>query len=640
MRKDPTKRWSLEDALETWGIRYWGQGYFGVNERGHLTVLPGKDAAQAIDLKDLVDDLRVRDIRPPILLRFSDILRDRIRALAEAFRTAIAENHYRGGYFCVYPVKVNQQRQVVEEICEFGAEFGFGLEAGSKPELIAVLPLAAEHGLPVVCNGFKDDEYIEMTVLAQKMGHQVIPVVEKYSEILQIVRYSEVHGVRPDLGIRVKLAARGAGKWELSGGMRSKFGLFVSEVRRALRFLKERGMEDSLKLLHFHLGSQITNIRSIKQAVTELARMYVQLRKAGAGITYLDVGGGLGVDYDGSRTNWESSMNYTLEEYASDVVYRIMSACDEEQVEHPTIISESGRALVAYHSVLVFDILGVSHFDEFPAPDPLPEDNGAEEIPQPLYDLFEANRDITRKNCIEYFHDGLQAYDEALHLFNLGYLDLEQRCVAERFFWALLQKVARFTHSMDPVPEELEGLPDFLADTYFCNFSIFQSLPDAWAVNHHFPIAPIHRLGERPARRGVLADITCDSDGKIDGFTDLRDDKRTLELHPFDGRPYYLGAFLIGAYQEILGDLHNLLGDTHAVHVQLDADGTAEIRHVVHGDTVEEVLGYVQYSGADLLNRLRREAERAVKRGRLTLEESTRLLRFYRSGLQRYTYLE
>jgi arginine decarboxylase len=468
----------------------------------------------------------------------------------------------------------------------------------------------------------------------------VIPVVEKYSELVRIVTHAERHGVKPALGIRVKLASRGAGRWELSGGARSKFGLFVPEVIEALEYLRERGLEDSLKLVHFHLGSQITNIRSVKNAVTELARVYVELKAAGAGLEYIDIGGGLGVDYDGSQTNYPSSMNYTLEEYASDAVFRIMSACDEAEVPHPTIITESGRALVAYHSLLVFDVLGVSRFDQFAVPTELPLAEGEEEPPLPLLDLFERYRDLNAKNCIEYYHDAVQAYEEALHAFNLGYLDLEQRSLAERLFWALCGRVARLLKTLDRVPEDLEGLETFLADTYYCNFSIFQSMPDSWAIKQTFPIAPIHRLNERPTRHGVLADITCDSDGKITQFCHVREDKGTLELHEPTTEPYYLGAFLIGAYQEILGDLHNLFGDTHVVHVSLDPDGRPEIAHLVRGDTVREVLDYVQYSSRELLDRIRREVERAVKRERLSLEESTRLLRFFESGLDAYTYLQ
>ncbi|MEN8150448.1 MAG: biosynthetic arginine decarboxylase [Planctomycetota bacterium] len=632
--------WSVSDALETYGVPCWGQGYFGIGDDGHVVVHPDKDPSRSIDLKALVDELKVRGLTPPILLRFTDILGHRIREMAGAFRTAIEENEYEGGYRHVYPVKTNQQRHVVEEIRDFGSEFGFGLEAGSKPELLAVLALTAGRDVPVVCNGFKDDEFIETVILAQKIGQNVIPVVEKYSELELITKHAKAHGVSPTLGMRVKIAARGAGRWELSGGARSKFGLFMPEVRQALAYLEENDLLDGLDLLHFHLGSQITNIGNVKNAVTELTRIYVQVKKAGARLTYLDVGGGLGVDYDGSRTNWESSVNYTLREYASDVVSRVKSICDEADVEHPTIISESGRSVVAYHSVLVFDVLGRSRFDAFDAPEELPEPANGDDQPIPLVDLLDRLKEMNHRNCLEYYHDAVQAFDEAINLFKLGYLDLEQRDVAERLFWAICTKVLKITLDRVPVPEEVQSLRTFLADTYFGNFSVFQSLPDSWAVGQQFPILPIHRLNERPTRHGILGDITCDSDGKISQFTHIRDDKKTLELHPLDDRPYYLGAFLVGAYQEILGDMHNLLGDTHAVHVTMDDEGQPVLSHIVHGDTVREVLAYVEYNADELLNVMRREVDRAVKQGRLSLAESTLLLRFYESGLSGYTYLE
>jgi arginine decarboxylase len=638
---DPTRVWSLSDAQETYGVPYWGKGYFGISDSGHVMVHPERDSTQGIDLKELVDQLVVRGLTPPVLIRFTDILKHRIGEMADAFKAAIDENGYRGDYRLVYPIKVNQQRQVVEEIRDFGEEHGFGLEAGSKPELLAVLAMTAGRDVPVVCNGFKDDEFIEMVILAQKLGQEVIPVVEKFSELEMITKHAKAHGVSPTLGIRVKIAARGSGRWELSGGARSKFGLFVPEVIEALKYLEEHDLLDGLDLLHFHLGSQITNIRNIKNAVTELTRVFVQVKKRGAKLSYLDIGGGLGVDYDGSQTNYESSINYTLREYASDVVYRIQSVCDEAEVEHPTIITESGRALVAYHSVLVFDVLGSSRFDGFEVPDQLPAPADGEDPPAPLVDLFDRLGDLDHRNCIEYYHDAVQAFDEALNLFRLGYLDLEQRDVAERLFWALCNRVADIAEDRDYLPEELQGLRGFLADTYFGNFSIFQSLPDSWAVSQQFPIMPLHRLREQPTRRGIVADITCDSDGKINRFTHIRDDKRTLELHRLTpGEPYYMGIFLTGAYQEILGDMHNLLGDTHAVHVTLDADGQPAIEHVVRGDTVKNVLAYVQYQADELLNVMRRQVEKAVKQNRLSLAESTLLLRFYESGLSGYTYLE
>jgi arginine decarboxylase len=629
------EKWKTHDAVETYGIRHWSKGYFGINKAGHVTVHPNKNPDQAIDLKELVDQLQARGIQLPILLRFTDILRHRVGEIHDAFRNAIKEFEYQGDYCCVYPIKVNQQRHVVEEILDFGRPFNFGLEAGSKPELLAVLALTNGLSTPIICNGFKDDEFIKMTILARKIGKDIIPVVEKFTELETIVRYAQELSVRPVIGVRVKLASRGAGRWKSSAGYRSKFGLTVTEMLEALDYLKQRDLADCLQLVHFHLGSQITNIRNVKNALNEAARVYAELSRIGGNVRYLDVGGGLGIDYDGSQTDFESSVNYTLQEYANDVVFRIKSVCDEAGVRHPTIISESGRAVVAYHSLLVFDVLGVSNFDRYQAPPEIPAD-----APQPISDLFGIYRDLSKKNFLESYHDALQSVDEAMNLFNLGYLTLELRALTEQLFWALCGKLLKIVRELEYVPEELQGLESLLSDTYFCNFSIFQSMPDSWAINQLFPIMPIHRLNEPPLRRAVLGDITCDSDGKIDQFIDLRDVRNTLELHPFDGQPYYLGAFLLGAYQEILGDLHNLFGDTNAVHVSLDEDGAVNLDAVIKGDTVREVLHYVQYSGEELASRMRKDVERAVRAGKISLDESRQLLNFYESGLDGYTYLE
>jgi arginine decarboxylase len=629
------EKWKTHDAVETYGIRHWSKGYFGINKVGHVAVHPNKNPDQAIDLKELVDQLQARGIQLPILLRFTDILRHRVGEIHDAFRNAIKEFEYQGDYCCVYPIKVNQQRHVVEEILDFGRPFNFGLEAGSKPELLAVLALTNGLSTPIICNGFKDDEFIKMTVLARKIGKDIIPVVEKFTELETIVRYAQELSVRPVIGVRVKLASRGAGRWKSSAGYRSKFGLTVTEMLEALDYLKQRDLADCLQLVHFHLGSQITNIRNVKNALNEAARVYAELSRIGGNVRYLDVGGGLGIDYDGSQTDFESSVNYTLQEYANDVVFRVKSVCDEAGVRHPTIISESGRAVVAYHSLLVFDVLGVSNFDRYQAPPEIPAD-----APQPISDLFGIYRDLSKKNFLESYHDALQSVDEAMNLFNLGYLTLELRALTEQLFWALCGKLLKIVRELEYVPEELQGLESLLSDTYFCNFSIFQSMPDSWAINQLFPIMPIHRLNEPPSRRAVLGDITCDSDGKIDQFIDLRDVRNTLELHPFDGQPYYLGAFLLGAYQEILGDLHNLFGDTNAVHVSLDEDGEVNLDAVIKGDTVREVLHYVQYSGEELASRMRKDVERAVRAGKISLDESRQLLNFYESGLDGYTYLE
>src|SRR5688572_23231810 len=630
-----TRAWSVHDASELYEVARWGNGYFSINATGHVEVHPTKEPQRAIDLKELVDRLQLRGISLPVLIRFSDILKHRLGEIHAAFQAAIAQHQYHGGYSCVYPIKVNQQRQVVEEVFHFGRPYGFGLEAGSKPELLAVVALA-DNDTPIICNGFKDAEFIEMAMLAQKIGRNVIPVVEKYTELGLILKYAEKVGVRPQIGMRVKLAARGGGRWQGSGGYRSKFGLTVAEVLRGLDELRALGMEDCFKLLHFHLGSQIPNIRIVKGALNEAARVYVELVKAGAGLEYLDVGGGLGVDYDGSQTNFESSVNYTLEEYANDVVYHIQTVCDDAGVKHPTIVSESGRAIVAYHSVLVFNVLGVSAFGE----EKIPESISKDEAEQPVIDLLETYQNLSNRNALEGFHDAQQALDMALSLFSGGYLPLEQRCQAENLYWAILVKLKRLVSQMDDVPEDLQGLDDVMADTYFCNFSLFQSCPDSWAIKQLFPVMPIHRLETKPTQHAVLGDITCDSDGKIDQFIDRRDVKRTLPLHTVNGEPYYLGVFLVGAYQEILGDLHNLFGDTHAVHVSLDERGSVVLDAVIKGDTVKEVLDYVEFDAATLVRKLRHDVELAVRQGKINYEESGRLLQFYEDGLQGYTYLE
>jgi arginine decarboxylase len=632
---EPTDRWSTQDASELYDVASWGKGYFSVGDGGQLLVHPEKEPNRSIDLKQLIDTLVLRGINLPILVRFAEILKHRLGELHDAFDVAIREHKYNGGYCCVYPIKVNQQRQVVEEVLEFGKPYKFGLEAGSKPELLAVMALA-DNDTPIICNGFKDDEYIEMAMLAQKIGRKIIPVVEKYTELALIAKYAERVGVRPTIGIRAKLASRGSGRWKSSGGYRSKFGLSTTEVVKALEELKLLGMADCLKLLHFHLGSQITNIRQVKGAVTEAARLYAELWRDGAtGLEFLDVGGGLGIDYDGSQTDFESSVNYTLQEYANDVVYHAQNVCDEAGVPHPTIITESGRAIAAYHSALVFNVLGVAGLGEEEVPQELPNDPE-----QPVIDLQETLRSVNSRNLLEAYHDAQQALDSALNLFSLGYLPLNQRCIAENLFWAICRKVQKMSRELDFFPEELEGLDAMLSDTYFCNFSLFQSMPDSWAIKQLFPIMPIHRLNEKPGRHAVLGDITCDSDGKVDQFIDRRDVKRTLALHEFNGSDYYLGAFLVGAYQEILGDLHNLFGDTNAVHVRLSPSGEVILDEVIKGDTVREVLDYVQFKTDSLVARLRKDVETAVREGRLGYEESGRLVRYYEEGLHGYTYLE
>ncbi len=632
--REPADRWTTTEAAELYDVARWGKGYFSVGANGNLYVHPDKDPQRSLDLKELVDNLQLRGIALPILIRFGQILQNRLGEMHQAFQSAIAEHNYKGTYCCVYPIKVNQQRQVVEEVFEYGRPYKFGLEAGSKPELLAVLAIA-DNDTPIICNGFKDDEYIEMVMLAAKIGRRIIPVVEKYTELDLIQKHSERVGVRPTIGLRIKLASRGSGRWKSSGGYRSKFGLTVTEALRALDQLKAAGMEDCLQLLHFHLGSQITNIRQIKAAVMEASRVYVELKRAGAGLCYMDVGGGLGIDYDGSQTDFESSVNYTLQEYANDVVYHIQSVCDEAEVSHPTIVSESGRAVAAYHSALVFNVLGVTGFGDSESMPEIPED-----VEQPLIDLKETLRGLSNKNLLESFHDAQQALDSALNLFSLGYLPLQQRSWAESIYWVICRRIQTLGKQLDYFPEELEGLDGLLSDTYFCNFSLFQSMPDSWAVKQLFPIMPIHRLDQEPFRHGILGDISCDSDGKVDQFIDRRDVKKTLPLHAFNGEPYVLGAFLVGAYQEILGDLHNLFGDTNAVHISLDESGAVVLGAVIKGDTVREVLDYVQFQSKALLEQFRKDVECAVREGRIGYEESGLLLRFYEDGLNGYTYLE
>jgi arginine decarboxylase len=631
-----SRRWSPADSLDLYNIRGWGNNYFSVNEGGCMVIHPGGPGTPAIDLKELVDEVRERGISPPLLIRFSEVIQARVVELNEAFAHAISEYGYQGSYRGVYPIKVNQDRYLVERLVEYGRPYHFGLEAGSKPELLAVMAMLEDEEALIICNGYKDEEYIETALLASKLGRHVILVVEKPSELPLIHRMSQRMGVRPRIGIRSRLSAKGAGHWEASGGDRSKFGLTGRDLLGAVDFLRENDLLDAFELLHFHLGSQISSIRSVKDGLREAAQVYVNLVQLGAPLGYLDVGGGLGVDYDGSQTNFTSSLNYTLQEYANDIVFGLMEVCDARGVPHPTIVSESGRATVAHHAVLIIDVLGVSEFEVGKLPRKPPADAELS-----LRHLFETYREVSRKNLLEAYHDAISYRDECLSLFNLGHLSLENRGLAEDLFWATCQKILRITRTMAQVPEELEGLERQLADTYFCNFSVFQSVPDSWAIDQLFPVVPIHRLEEEPSSRAVLADITCDSDGKIDHFIDRRDVKDVLELHDYrHGEPYYLGVFLVGAYQEILGDLHNLFGDTNTVHVALDPEDDYKIEGVVNGDTVSDVLRYVRYNREDLVARVRRAAESAYRAKKITLEESRLLLRRYEDGLSGYTYLE
>ncbi len=636
MLQDAIDRWSNADASELYGVPRWGKGYFSVGDNGDLLVHPNRDPSHSIDIKQLIERLQLRGLDAPILLRFNGILCDRVQELNDAFSKAMADHNYQADYRCVYPIKVNPQRQVVEKIIEYGRQFGFGLEAGSKPELLAVVALT-NGDVPIICNGFKDDEFIEMAMLAQKIGRNVIPVVEKLTELKLILHHAKNVGVRPQIGMRVKLAAAGAGRWQQSGGYRSKFGLTITEVLEAVELLRERDMMDCFKLVHFHLGSQITNIRHVKTALIEAARIYADLVKRNVGLEYLDVGGGLGVDYDGSQTNFESSANYSMQEYANDVVYHLQTVCDDAGVPHPKIISESGRAIAAYHSVLVFGVVGGSAPNRHAkVPQSIPDD-----AERPLHTLMETYQMVTARNALECFHDAQQAFEMSLSLFASGYLPLDQRSLAENLFFAICDRIRQSVgRDADDIPEELRALDRLLAATYFGNFSLFQSIPDSWAIKQLFPVMPLHRLEQRPTVHCVLGDVTCDSDGKIDHFIDLRDVKRTLPLHELDDAPYYLGAFLVGAYQEILGDLHNLFGDTNTVHVDLLDTGEIVLESIIKGQTVNEVLQYAHYDARDLTNRLQAAVETAVHRGLLNESEAGRFVKFYEEGLNGYTYLE
>ena len=636
------KPWSVAQSAELYQVDAWGKGYFAINASGHVVVRPDATEGREIDLHEVVQGLAARDLRTPVVVRFSGILAHRLRHLHDAFARAIADNDYRNGYAAVFPIKVNQQRLVVEEVFRYGKDFGFGLEVGSKPELLAVMAMTEDSpDRLIVCNGFKDSSYIEAVVLATKLGRTIIPVVENFSELQLILDHAATHGVRPRIGVRVKLASEGSGRWRDSAGERSKFGLFITEILELVAVLRERDMLDCLQLVHCHPGSQLQDIRRVKDAISELAHVYAELRLLGAGLQYIDVGGGLGVDYDGSGTNYPSSMNYTLDEYASDVVYRIGSVCDARQVPQPKIISESGRAIAAHHSVLIFDTLGSSALDRFEISEAEAAAALQPGLPQPVADLFDAWRSVGPRRLVECYHDAMTAREQMLQMFSLGLLSLQQRGLAERLYWATCTRVRDAARRLASVPEELENLEDLLSDTYFCNFSLFQSLPDSWAIDQLFPIMPIHRLDEAPTRRGVLADITCDSDGKIDHFVSSREDKRTLELHPLRaGEDYLLGVFLVGAYQETLGDLHNLFGDTHVVHIRLHDEGGWWIEEIVKGDTANKVLEYMEYDVADLYPALARDCERAVREGRMTLAESQALKRFYEGELDGYAYLE
>jgi arginine decarboxylase len=627
------RAWTVRDAIDLYNVHGWGRDFFSVNQAGHVEVTPAGPGSAKIDLKELVDDLRNRGCNLPLLIRFSDILRTRVQQLCGSFQQAITDNDYRGSYRGVYPIKVNQQRHVVEELVEYGKPYNLGLEAGSKPELLVALALQDNPDALILCNGYKDKAYIETALLARKLGRQVVITMDRIGELDTVLTASREFDIRPVIGVRARLSTKGAGKWVESTGDRSKFGLTTAEMVACVERLRSAGMLDCLQLLHFHIGSQITAIRAIKDALREAARIFVELHALGANMRYVDCGGGLGVDYDGSQTNFHSSVNYTLGEYAADVVSQMAETCNAKGVPHPDIVTESGRALTAHHSVLVFNVLGTNEILAGQVPGPLSA--GEHRTIEQLYETYDG---ISRKNFLEGYHDAIQLKEEGIAAFNLGVLDLRQRARVEQIFWAICEKILKIVRDLPYVPDDLEGLEKQLTDTYYCNFSLFQSLPDHWAVRQLFPTMPIDRLNKAPTRRAVLADLTCDSDGKMDEFIDLKDVKHFIELHAPNGEPYYIASFLVGAYQEILGDLHNLFGDTDAVHVRLDGDDY-RVDHVVEGDSVTEVLSYVQYSKDDLMGKVRHAVEDALREKRLTPTESGRLMRRYEEALDAYTYL-
>jgi arginine decarboxylase len=635
MDDEHERTWSIQKSADLYQVRGWGHPYFTINDAGRVQVVPDPERSQfTIDLYELVNDLEARGLELPLLLRFSDILKDRVRRINECFARAIAEYQYKGSYRGVFPVKVNQQKHFIDEVVEFGAPWRLGLEAGSKPELLIALAAEQEAGGLVICNGYKDQKYIETALLAQRFDKTVIVVLERIEELDFTFRAFQKTGIRPALGVRAKLGARGMGRWADSTGDRAKFGLTAAEIVEVIDRLAERDMLDCLKLLHFHAGSQISSIIPIKQAVREAANIYVELAKMGAHMKYLDVGGGLAVDYDGSKTDFHASKNYNIQEYAYDVVAAIQEACTKADLPHPTIVSESGRATAAHQSVLVFEVVGKNEVRFGKPQDPGPK---AHKI---LQQLFETYQGIAPKNLQEAFHDALQGKEEAESLFKYGYLGLRERAQAERLFWNCCEKIADYARTMKRVPEELLALDSVMAAIYYGNFSVFQSIPDSWAIDQLFPIMPIHRLDEEPGTKATLADLTCDSDGKVDHFIDVEDVKRVLPVHRWrEGERYFMGIFLNGAYQEILGDLHNLFGDTNAVHVRLDGEGGYEVSHFVKGDTITQVLEYVEYEPGAMVERVRRQAERARRQGLITFDQVKLLMKHYEDSLGSYTYL-
>ena len=629
------KKWTIDDSKELYNINGWGTSYFGINNEGNVYVSPCKDDVK-IDLHEVMNELALRDVSSPVLLRFPDILDNRIEKTASCFKRAADEYGYNGENFVIYPIKVNQMQPVVEEIISHGKKFNLGLEAGSKPELHAVIAVQCQSDSLIICNGYKDQSYIELALLAHKMGKRIFIVIEKLNELEIIARAAKKLNVKPNLGIRIKLASSGSGKWEDSGGDASKFGLTSSELLQALEILDKKGMHDCLRLIHFHIGSQITKIRRIQTALREASQFYIQLHKMGYDVDFVDCGGGLGVDYDGTRSpSSESSVNYSIQEYVNDCIYTFVDASNKNNIQHPNIITESGRSLTAHHSVLVIDVLETASLPEMK--ESFEPTENAHQLVKDLYDIWD---NLNQRSMLEDWHDAEQIREEALDLFSHGLVDLKTRAEIESMFWSVCREINLIVKGLKHIPEELRRLDKLLADKYFCNFSIFQSLPDSWAIDQLFPIMPIQRLNERPTRSATLQDITCDSDGKISNFVTDRHVSHILPVHTFhNNEQYYLGVFLVGAYQEILGDMHNLFGDTNAVHISVK-DGKYHIDQIFDGETVEDVLDYVQYNPKKLVRQLETWVTKSVKQGKISLEEGKEFLSNYRSGLYGYTYLE
>ena len=629
------RKWRIEDSEELYNITGWGTSYFSINDAGRVVVTPRRDGV-TVDLKELVDELQLRDVASPMLLRFPDILDNRIEKMSSCFKQAAEEYGYKAENFIIYPIKVNQMRPVVEEIISHGKKFNLGLEAGSKPELHAVIAVNTDSDSLIVCNGYKDESYIELALLAQKMGKRIFLVVEKMNELKLIAKMAKQLNVQPNIGIRIKLASSGSGKWEESGGDASKFGLTSSELLEALDFMESKGLKDCLKLIHFHIGSQVTKIRRIKTALREASQFYVQLHSMGFNVEFVDIGGGLGVDYDGTRSsNSEGSVNYSIQEYVNDSISTLVDVSDKNGIPHPNIITESGRALTAHHSVLIFEVLETATLPEWDDEEEIAPD--AHELVQELYSIWDS---LNQNKMLEAWHDAQQIREEALDLFSHGIVDLKTRAQIERLYWSITREINQIAGGLKHAPDEFRGLSKLLADKYFCNFSLFQSLPDSWAIDQIFPIMPIQRLDEKPERSATLQDITCDSDGKIANFISTRNVAHYLPVHSLKKtEPYYLAVFLVGAYQEILGDMHNLFGDTNAVHVSVNEKGY-NIEQIIDGETVAEVLDYVQYNPKKLVRTLETWVTKSVKEGKISLEEGKEFLSNYRSGLYGYTYLE